>query len=198
MGVIVNFGFLAFLFSFATFILSLPELVEKLGKTLPFLISIDNFIQDTIRAGVNVLPAPDPDLGFVSIFFFWPNIATVFIGGVTIIVFLLIAMRLTSASHVFNLPWFFTLMAGIFVCIYLSQIWLLHRSSSLSLWESAKIISYPGRFQAADDKAYFLHGSNIYGFFIFFFSFAIYFLIVWLWRIYQATNKRSHAGEGGG
>lgn len=191
----MNWGFLAFLFSVAAFILSLPELVDKLGKTLPFLVAVDRFIDGAIRQCVAVLPVPDPNLGYIGVFLFWPNIAVIFIGAILLVLFLLIARRATAAKSFLGIPKFITLMSGILICLAMSQIWLLHRSSNLSLWESAKVLSYPGKFAAASDKAYFLHGANIYGFVIYIVSFVLYFSVVWLWQIYQTMNKNERAGE---
>jgi hypothetical protein len=186
----MNWKFLVFLFSVATFILNLPELVDKIGKFLPFLATINSLIDEATRDCVAVLPTPDPNLGYFGLLFFWPNIVVIIIAAILLLLFLSIAKRITTAKSLTGAPGFLTMLIGILICLNMSQIWLLHRTSNLSLWESAKIWSYPGKFAAATDKAYFLHGANVYGFVIYIVGFVLYFSIAWLWQVYKAMDEK--------
>ena len=183
-------GFLFLLGSWALWILDLPDIAEKVGKWVPILDWLSDSLTRTVEALVRALP-PAPACGQCLAFYvFWPTLVFMALALVLSLVFYVAIRRLGWLERSGD---YLTLGLGALLVVVLSQSWILYRYSGLSLGHSLSIVTFAGKVEAARDKNFFLHASNIYGVLILFSYFSIVVFVRWAWLYYNETVKKEDA-----
>jgi len=186
--------FFLFLIPWAIFILDLPDLAERVGKWVPLLNAASNKLTGSVNALIDRLPRAPGCGSCVAFYWFWPTLLTMALVIVLYALFYLGYSRLTgeSLSNFLDAePRSIVLLFFVcqFLVLYLVQSWLLYRYSGLTLWKSLAILTFNGRVQAAHDKNFFLHASNIYGVLIIASYFAMVLLARWAWVVFKRNPE---------
>jgi hypothetical protein len=190
-------GFLFFLWTWAATILLLPDLLEKIGKWVPILKYLARSLIGAINFTVKSLPQA-PNCGpwiCWQFLLFWPTLISMAVLIIFYAVFAILYLKLDPylSKHKSSIP--IVLLLGQMIVLILTQDWLLYQYSEISLINSISFVSFSGRYQAAIDKNYFLHASNIYGIIIAVTYLSLVLLLRWAWVRYSVHKPAVKAAE---
>jgi hypothetical protein len=105
-------GYLLFLGGWASFVLNLPDLMEKIGKWIPILRNILAIVTTKVDRLISILPrAPDCGVCF-EYYVFWPTLASMFLTGLCYVAFYFLYNSVVMRESKLKIEGFLIMLLG--------------------------------------------------------------------------------------